>query len=316
MSLHVEQLRGGLVETVHPIAAAVADLRGVREALGAFSCFWRSSSKPLQLLTSLEQLPAPELATLTDADLAIGAASHGATPTHVAAVERLLTRFDLDPAGLRCGAHWPSHEASARALARAGGEAWAIHNNCSGKHTFMLAATRAQGWDADYRPAEHPLQRRNAERVVDWTGEDAPSAVDGCGVPTFHSSLAGMARAFARLAHEMRGDGLAGRVGWAMHREVELTSAPGEIDERLVRAARAPVTAKRGAEGLLVLALPDVGVGVAVKCLTGNGPALAVGVEAVLARWFPGLLPEGALAGHEVVNVAGAVVGARRTVWS
>ncbi len=322
MPLVVEQLRGGLVETVHPVVAAVADAEGVRWSVGgAFACFWRSSSKPMQLVSSLEQLPADTVAALTDAELAIGAASHGATPAHTALVESLLQRFGLSVDGLKCGTHWPSHEASARALARAGADATALHNNCSGKHTFMLAAATARGWDPDYRPADHPLQRVNAARMQEWCGCATPTAVDGCGVPTFHAPVDAMARAFARLAAEMRAPeaerGLAGRVGWAMHREPELTSSPKELDALLARALTEPATAKRGAEGLLCVALPDRGLGIAVKCLTGASVALGPALRAVLAEVAPGVLPaDVALPGDQVKNVVGALVGERRAAWS
>ncbi len=317
MPLVVEQLRGGLVETTHPIVAAVSDTSGVRWSDGGgAACFWRSSSKPMQLLSSLEQLPADDVAALTDAELAIGAASHGATPAHVAVVTGLLARYGLAEAGLRCGAHWPSHEESARALTREGRGCGAIHNNCSGKHTFMLAAATARGWDPDYRPIAHPLQQINAARFEDWGQAKAGVAVDGCGVPTFHVPVEAMARAFARLASEMRAGSLAGRIGWAMHREPDLVSTPGALDVALVRAAREPMTAKRGAEGLMCIALPERGLGIAVKCETGSGPALAVGVRAVLAEVAPGVLgPEAAWPWAVVDNVVGAVVGERRAVW-
>ncbi|MDP2314978.1 MAG: asparaginase [Pseudomonadota bacterium] len=318
MPLVVEQLRGGLVETTHPIFAAVADGNGVRwSAGGSSACFWRSSSKPLQLLSSLEQFPAADVAELSDAELAIGAASHGATPAHVAVVTALLERFGLSAEGLRCGAHWPSHDESARALVRAGQPCGAIHNNCSGKHTFMLAAATARGWDPDYRPIAHPLQQVNAARFEDWSAAKAGIAVDGCGVPTFHVPVDAMARAFARLALEMRAGSLGGRIGWAMQREPELVSSPGELDVVLMRGAREPLTAKRGAEGLMCIAIPERGLGIAVKCATGSGSALALGVRAVLAEVAPGVLDPGAdWPWATVKNVVGAVVGERRTTWS
>jgi L-asparaginase II len=318
MPLVVEQLRGGLVETRHSIVAAVADLSGTRWSIGGDdACFWRSSSKPLQLTSSLEQLPAATVAALSDADLAIGAASHGATPAHVAVVASLLSRFGLTEEGLRCGAHWPSHDESARGLVRAGLPCTALHNNCSGKHTFMLAAATARGWDPDYRPIAHPLQQINAARFEDWSHAKAGIAVDGCGVPTFHVPVSAMARAFGRLATEMREGSLAGRVGWAMNREPDLVSSPGELDALLMRTAREPLTAKRGAEGLMCIALPERGVGIAIKCTTGSGSALAVGVRAVLAEVAPGLLdPDAAWPWGTVKNVVGAHVGERRAVWS
>lgn len=318
MPLVVEQLRGGLVETAHPIVAAVADAHGVRWSIGGdLRCFWRSSSKPMQLLTSLEQLDPALVAGFSDAELAIGAASHGATPAHTAVVAALLARLRLSEDGLRCGAHWPSDEPSARALAAASAAPTAIHNNCSGKHTFMLAAASSRGWPADYRPVDHPLQRLNADRMADWCGEPAPTAVDGCGVPTFHHPVTAMARGFARLAAEMRAGTLGGRIGWAMHRVPAMTSSLGELDATVVSAASEPVAAKRGAEGLVCLALPERGLGIAVKATSGVSLALGPALRAVLAEIAPGLLPHGlALPGDDVKNVIGAVVGARQARWS
>ncbi|MEZ4251106.1 MAG: asparaginase [Polyangiales bacterium] len=50
-------------------------------------------------------------------------------------------------------------------ILREGGRFLSLHNNCSGKHTFIRAATcgARQGWAPDYRDPEHPLQRRVAD---------------------------------------------------------------------------------------------------------------------------------------------------------
>src|SRR5256885_11231839 len=56
-----------------------------------------------------------------------------------------LFRSGLSVDDLECGAHPPSHAPSARALYAAGGEPSALHNNCSGKHTGMLAVCRHEG---------------------------------------------------------------------------------------------------------------------------------------------------------------------------
>ena len=60
---------------------------------------------------------------------------------------RMLARAGLDAAALECGAHWPIHQPSAQALARAGGAPSALHNNCSGKHAGFLCAACATGVD-------------------------------------------------------------------------------------------------------------------------------------------------------------------------
>lgn len=327
MHLTIEHRRGAYVETFHPVSVRVLGPAGdeVFAAGPDLASFWRSSSKPFQLVTSLAHLPPDVVAALDEADLAVGAASHSGQPEHVARVRALLARFGLDESGLRCGAHPPMHEASARAGWRAGVEPTAIHNNCSGKHTFMLAAATARGWSADYLPLAHPLQAANHDRLTALMGLRPPAAVDGCGVPTFHAPLSAMARAWAALAGAMGSPAapalsagtdaaLLARVGWAMARHPELVSGDGRLDLAVVRGASAPLAVKVGAEGLFCIALPGE-AGLAVKVHTGNQDALAVAVRAVLDRLRPGLLT-GAWPWATVTNVVGREVGDRVAVWT
>jgi L-asparaginase II len=316
--LHIEQTRGGLVETVHPVSAIVHDgTRALWSAGPSISTFWRSSCKPFQLLTSLEQLGADVVDALAPEDLAVGAASHSGQAHHVSRVTALLARFELGADGLRCGAHAPTHDGSRTALLVAGQTPSTLHNNCSGKHTFMLAAARARGWDADYLPAEHPLQQANAAALRVWGGADLTHAVDGCGVPTFHAPLESMARAFAGLARAMEEPGaLLGRIGRAMADHPEYVSGDNRLDLAVTRGATEPLACKIGAEGLFCIALPRRGIGVAVKCHTGQDAPLAVAVRAVLEMVAPGVLPAPTWHWSVVKNVAGRVVGERRAVWS
>jgi L-asparaginase II len=312
MPLEVRQVRGGLVETTHAVSAVVHDGERATWSVGPdLASFWRSACKALQLTTSLECLDADLADALPEEDLAVGASSHSGQPMHIARVEALLARFGLDASGLRCGAHWPMHEPSARALPSIS----AVHNNCSGKHTFMLAAAISQSWDPDYLPPEHPLQARNRARIEEWSGCRAGVAVDGCGVPTFHHPLSAQARAIARLAHEMRAGSLAGRVGWAMARHPDLVSGTGRLDLLVVRQSREPMAVKVGAEGLFTIAMPESGIGIAVKVHTGNNDALAVAVRAVLDEVAPGVM-QGDWPWHVVKNVARRAVGQRLAAWT
>lgn len=315
--LRIEQSRGGLVETVHPISAIVHDGERVVWSVGPpLHTFWRSSCKPFQLLNSLSQLDPSVVAALAPEDLAVGSASHSGQAHHVERVRALLDGFGLTQDGLRCGAHAPTHEGSRSALVAAGHAPSVLHNNCSGKHTFMLAAARARGWDADYLPFEHPLQQGNAEVLRAWGGAELQHAVDGCGIPTFHAPLDSMARAFAGLAHQMRDpDSLLGRIGRAMAEHPEYVSGDQRIDLAVTRGAAEPLACKIGAEGLFCIALPGRGVGVVVKCHTGQDAPLAVAVRAVLDRVAPGVLPVDRWYWEIVKNVAGRVVGERRAVW-
>src|SRR5579862_6811451 len=131
----VEAFRGGLVESRHRGAVAVADAEGAMVlALGdvARPVFPRSAVKALQALP-LVCSGAADRYGLGDEELALACASHSGEPAHVEGVARMLAKAGLDPSALACGAHWPVAQSAAFALAQKGGPS-ALHNNCSGKH--------------------------------------------------------------------------------------------------------------------------------------------------------------------------------------
>lgn len=335
--MHVLQLRGGLLETRHPVRAVALrlDPEGAEEGAAraeevfaageAVHSTWRSASKPFQLWSSLEAMAASghsentpfHEATFSDEDLALGASSHSGGADHTGRVLELLERFGLGPEHLRCGAELPLDPAALRALRRSGAPAEAVHNDCSGKHAFMLGACAAMGWSIEgYLAPEHPLQERILAQLRALTGEPLAVAVDGCGVPTAWLSVRAMARAWAWLAACMAEPDLdprLARIGQAMAAHPELTSGEGRIDLALAELATEPYVGKIGAQGVFCVALPERGLGVALKVGSGDEAALACAVPAVLARVAPGALrdPGKAWPWRELRNVAGRLVGER-----
>src|ERR1700720_1874716 len=208
----VEVTRGKLVESRHRGAVAVADADGATVlGLGdvAAPIFPRSAIKALQALVLVESGGADRFG-FGDEELALACASHGGEPGHVATVERMLRTAGLDAAALACGTHWPLHQPSGQALARAGGTASPLHNNCSGKHAGFLCAACAMGAEpAGYTDPAHPVQREVKAALEEITGialEDRSCAIDGCSVPTWALPLEELARGFARFG---TGQGLA-----------------------------------------------------------------------------------------------------------
>jgi len=289
----VEVTRGKLIESRHRGAIAVADAEGTTVlALGdvAAPIFPRSAIKAIQALVLLESGGADRFG-FGDEELALACASHGGEPGHVAAVERMLAAAGLDASALACGAHWPLHQASARALARTGGTASALHNNCSGKHAGFLCAACAMSADTrGYEAADHPVQRAVKAALEDLTGAAIPDerrAIDGCAVPTWALPLAGLARAFARFG---TGQGLAaGRAAAAARLRRACAAKPwfvagsGRFCTDLMTHFGERVFVKTGAEGVFSGALPEQGLGIAVKCDDGQGRAAEVAIAAVIA---------------------------------
>ena len=294
-----EEVRSGLVETVHEGAVAVVTAGG--ELIASYGdvdrqFYLRSSAKPFQAAVSQACG-----AGLVREQLAMACASHDGQPVHVALVESILAGAGLKGDDLRNPPGWPLSRSAERRLVAAGAtRANRIWHNCSGKHAGMLAATVASGWDpAGYLDPAHPLQTRITEFLRDTAGPVEPVGVDGCGAPVFATTALAMGRAFARLA---TGSDLL-EVFDAMHSFPALVSGVGNADAAI--ATHLDAVAKRGAAGVLGIGLRGRW-GVAVKVWDGSG--LVAGVAGVAALDQLGALTphvRGLLAKHSHPPVEG-----------
>jgi L-asparaginase II len=274
-------VRGGFVESVHRGTVVVTAPDGSIEwALGdpSGAVFARSANKPIQATAMVRAG-----LDLPDAELALACASHSGEPFHRQAAARILAGAGLSEADLQNTPDYPIDEDEQDAWIRAGRPKAAIAQNCSGKHAAMLATCVVNGWDpAAYRDPEHPLQRAITGTLVELTGEPVVAVtVDGCGAPLHAYALAGLARAFGRIATAPAGTAEA-RVTAAIRAEPAYVGGTHRQVSHLVREARGLI-AKEGAESVYAAGLAD-GRGVAVKIADGYARAKGVVLAAVLRR--------------------------------
>jgi L-asparaginase II len=292
----VEVIRGRVVDSRHRGAVAAVDAEGASVfAIGdvAGPVFPRSAVKPLQALPLVEMGAADRYA-LGDEELALACASHGGEPAHVEGVARMLAKAGLDATALACGTHWPSSQAAAFALARTG-MASALHNNCSGKHAGFLCVARVMGVDhVGYCRPQHAVQLLVRAVLEDLTGAALSQdccAVDGCSVPTWAVPLQSLARAFARFG---TGHGLApecaraaARLRAACAEKPWYVAGSGRFCTEIMLLLGARALVKTGAEGVFCGALPELGLGIAIKCDDGAGRAAEAIMAALIARFLP-----------------------------
>jgi len=301
LALDVVLTRGDVVESRHSVHAAVVSAEG--DLLmsagnpGAFT-WWRSCAKPFQVMPLVQSGGLEKLQWNPD-HLALACASHGGEPEHVAIAEQMLASIGLEEGDLACGPHEPLATRGARLLRESGQRVTRLHNNCSGKHSAMLAQATLRGEStAGYEKIEHEVQQNALQAVSLWSGVDVANigvAVDGCGVPVFALPLANMALSYARLVHAAaRGHGAAARIVHAMTGNPFLIGGTERFDTALMQACRGKVLCKIGAEGVHTLALVDRGIGLAVKVEDGAPRAQYPAVLALLAQLgeLPDPMPE------------------------
>jgi L-asparaginase II len=283
----VEVRRGSITESRHRghIAAVDADGQIVAQ-LGAphTLTFLRSSSKPHQAIPLLATGAADRFG-FTEKEVAICCASHNGEAIHTETVAGMLRKIGMDASALKCGVHEPYSAEAARELRERGEKPTVLHNNCSGKHTGMLAlALHLNAPTETYDEPSNPVQLNIVHRISQFSGvpvEDVAVGIDGCGVPTFGVTVRAMALMYARLVsppadfdEETRS--ACRRIVAAMTEYPEMIGGRAErLDTVIMQAARGELISKVGAEGVYTAGvLPceewPLGLGLALKIEDGE----------------------------------------------
>jgi len=276
-----EFVRGNMVENKHRGAFCIVDQTGQTAASAGdveALIYPRSAIKSLQAL-AIFQSGAAQKFNLSDQDLALACASHKGEEFHVEGVLKFLAKIGMTAADLECGAHAPFGVEAKKALRASGQQPTALHNNCSGKHTGMLAVAKALGVDPKgYIEREHPVQvlvRECVERVLGVSLTTDHCGRDGCSIPTWGAPLKSFAQAFAKLSsgsndlpmiYANAGD----RLFKAAASNAALVSGTGGFDTDAMNAFAGDLMLKVGADGVFCGALRGRNWGFALKCDDGN----------------------------------------------
>ncbi len=333
-----ETRHGGVVAVVDGDGALVASVGDVDAAFPL-----RSTAKPFQLLPYLlDGLQRKHSRGSNEllADLGVMMASHAGEPMHTSRVEAILNAYGISQKALLCGAHWPYNAAARDALFCSGKSPQALHSNCSGKHTGMLAVCLHNDWPLEnYIEAGHPLQKRIHDIVATLSRAQStplPYCIDGCSLPTHWVSMLGLAQMYAALAHPPGAPAVEGRgineelalLYSAGTRHPEMVAGNGRFDTRLMTSFKGRLFAKGGAAGVYALAVaPDEafprGLGIAFKVEDGDTAARVRPVVVCEILRQLSIEPEKApsteslseLAGADILNVRGLNVGKYRPVF-
>jgi L-asparaginase II len=164
------------------------------------------------------------------------------------------------------------------------------YNNCSGKHTGMLAHAKMRGLPLEnYLDINHPVQQDILAAFAEMCRlpvSEIELGTDGCSAPNFAVPLSHAALGMARLCDpsalpEKRAQACR-KITTAMSTHPEMVSGYGEFDERLMSVGEGKIITKRGAEGFQIVGIlpggirPDSpGVGIALKVSDGDPARMA-----------------------------------------
>jgi L-asparaginase II len=283
----VEVRRGSITESRHRGHIVAVDADGqIIAQLGAPETvtYLRSSAKPHQAIP-LVATGAADRFEFNEKEIAISCASHNGEPIHTETVAAMLKKIGLDESALKCGVHEPFSAEVVRQLRERGESPNVLQNNCSGKHTGMLALALHLGAPIEtYDQPDNPVQLmigRTIEQFSDVPMEDLAVGVDGCGAPVFGVTVIAMARMYARLvatpeSFDENVRAACGRIVSAMTKYPEMIGGRAErLDTMVMRAGRGSLVSKVGAEGVYTAGVRPCkewprGLGLAIKIEDGE----------------------------------------------
>jgi L-asparaginase II len=320
-------IRGETLESVHRGHLVVMDGSGeIHASIGNpdYLTFFRSAAKPFQALPLITSGGADRFG-FTEDEIAIACASHSGEPIHVQTVARMLEKAGFTEGYLKCGTHLPFNDAEAKRMMKSGERATQLHNNCSGKHTAMLAFARHIGADpSSYDSFDNPIQQEILKTTAEFAElsiDEIRLGIDGCAAPNFAMPISAMARSFMNLINPP--DSFADnvkracrRIVFAMSNHPELIGGTERLDTIIMQASPGKLISKVGAEGVWLCAvLPNEkytnGLAIALKIEDGDDrrgrPIVAVEILRQLRILSAGQLTE--ISPMAIKNRRGEIVG-------
>lgn len=301
-------IRGDTVESVH--RGHIVAMNGSGEIIMAIGdpkavTYFRSAMKPIQAIPLITS-GAADVFGFSEEEIALACASHSGETRHVRIAQLMLERTGLTEAHLRCGSHLPFFEKEAERMIREGEHPSQLHNNCSGKHSAMLALAKHIGAEiSEYENPENPVQQAILGAVLRFSGlsrSEIKIGTDGCSAPNFAMSVAAMARCFANIVRppaffDDAERAACERIVAAMTKFPELIGGTERLDTMLMQAAEGRFISKVGAEGVWLCGIlpskkyPD-GLAVAIKIEDGDDKRARTVVAVTILKQLGILLPD------------------------
>ena len=253
----------------------------------------RSAAKPFQLLSALETGMHAEFG-LSEEEIAVCSSSHSGEEMHVDAVKSILEKTGLDSSLLGCGVHPPLGKGVRQRMNKERLAPTVLQNNCSGKHSAMLAAAKIMGEPlGDYLNPAHPLQQRILELIKKYSEEgEIRVGVDGCSAPVFYLTIEKMALMYRKLAEAEEGS-LLNDIWEKITSYPLMVAGTGRFDTLVMTPGKGNILSKMGAEGVQCMAIKTSKgpIGLALKVHDGSRRAVAPAVFHILDKM--GVTPEG-----------------------
>ncbi len=271
-----QNVRDGLVEEEHCGFLIYANRNKIIKKYGEdndYPFFLRSCAKPLQA-SLIFDYGLDKKFNMSDEEIAICSGSHTGEEIHEKVIKTFLDKIGLSENFLKCGIHEPLSKSRQKNMIQKCENPTAIHNNCSGKHSMMLALCVLNGWDIyTYDDINHPLQKAIKEKIYQLCEVNStyPITKDGCGVPIFSMPLYTMLKGYFNLFFDEKYS----RLTKAILNQPYIFGGENRTDTKIIQNSK-NIVCKTGACGLFITVDLENKDGFVVKISDSNMSAREV----------------------------------------
>ena len=215
----------------------------------------RSTLKPFQCAASLEH-GTDKKYKLSQQEIAVICASHHGEAEHISTIRAILKKLKLTEGDLECGFHFPINMEYKTKLYSGEIKHSNIYNNCSGKHSGLLAMIKNLGFKTrGYIKHKHPIHNHINNYIENQAEKKTKQfATDGCGLPTPYFNLFTLASMYIKLITADKESTLF-KVFNAMTTFPQMVSGTKGFDTHFMKTFKGKAISKGGAEGMQALAM-------------------------------------------------------------
>ena len=267
----IEYVRNGLREQVHFGLIIHMNKERIIKKIGEdnnYKFYHRSCMKPLQV-SPLIDLGLDEKYKLTEEEIAVCCASHTGDKIHQKYIKSFLNKTGFSENELLCPEHEPLSKKECDNLIIKGLLPKKIHNNCSGKHSAMLAICKEKGFNYEnYKDMDNPLCEYIINHVCNLcevNRNDIVISKDGCGLPVIATTLQELGRGFLNLFTNEKYK----RIKNAFLNHPVLIGGEGRTDTKIIQNTK-NIIAKVGACGLCVIVNIEKEEAIVIKIADSN----------------------------------------------
>lgn len=272
----LEYIRDGLIEQEHMGLLVKCSIDGEILRCGhdkQYPFYLRSCAKPLQA-SLLIDFELDKFYDMTSEEIAICCASHTGEPCHVQTIKGFLNKVEINESMLKCGLHKPLSKIEQTKLILSGEKETILQNNCSGKHSMILAICKKNGWDLkSYDEKSHPLQIAIRKKIYELcvVKKDYPVTKDGCGVPIYSMPLENMVKGYLNLFLNKKYS----KIREAFIKHPYLIGGEDRLDTAIM-GANNKLISKVGAGGLCIVINLEKKEGLTIKIMDCDMKARAI----------------------------------------